>query len=66
MAGEEIGSEGIMVDLAWPDSRIAVIFAPEPDDEDLLAEDGWTLVRPTAHDITTALESMASREGHHG
>ena len=34
MAGEEIGSEGIMVDLAWPDSRIAVIFAQEPDDDE--------------------------------
>ena len=65
-AGEEIGSEGIMVDLAWPESRIAVIFAPEPDDEDLLADDGWTLVPPTAHDIMTALEETASGEGHHG
>ena len=55
-----------MVDLAWPESRIAVIFAPEPDDEDLLADDGWTLVPPTAHDIMTALEETASGEGHHG
>jgi len=65
-AGEEIGSEGIMVDLAWPESRIAVIFAPEPDDEDLLAEDGWTLVPPTAHDITAALANTTKGEGHHG
>jgi hypothetical protein len=65
-AGEEIGSEGIMVDLAWPESRIAVIFAPEPDHEDLLAEDGWTLVPPTAHDITMALANTTEGEGHHG
>ena len=55
-----------MVDLAWPESRIAVIFAPEPDHEDLLAEDGWTLVPPTAHDITMALANTTEREGHHG
>ncbi|MSS46578.1 DEAD/DEAH box helicase [Cutibacterium sp. WCA-380-WT-3A] len=66
VAGKEVGSEGIMVDLAWPDSHVAVIFAPEPDDGDLLAEDGWTLVRPTAHDITTALDNVASGEAHHG
>lgn len=64
-AGEEVGSQGIMVDLAWPESRVAVIFEPEPDDKDVLAEDGWTLVASAASDITMAL-GMTAGEGHHG
>ena len=43
--GEEIGSEGIMLDLSWPEEGIAVIFEPESGDEELLAKDGWTLCR---------------------
>ena len=66
VAGEEIGSEGIMLDLSWPEEGIAVIFESESGDEELLAKDGWTLVQATAHDITAALENVESGEGHHG
>ena len=66
VAGEEIGSEGIMLDLSWPEEGIAVIFEPESGYEELLAKDGWTLVQATAHDITAALENVESGEGHHG
>ncbi len=57
------GPEGIMIDLSWPDLRIAVAMPhmPAEDREDLIAA-GWRLVEPGADAIAAAL-SGAGAEG---
>ena len=57
--GEELGP-GILVDLSWPQQRIAVMVTPEDRDVDDLAEEGWRLLPA---DVTVILEAMEEHRG---
>ncbi len=54
--GVEIGDEGIPVDFAWSDRRVAVLLDPDDDDAHDLESAGWRLVPADADAISAALE----------
>lgn len=57
--GEELGP-GILVDLSWPQQRVAVMIDPDEQDIADLADEGWRLLPA---DVGTILDTM---EVHHG
>src|SRR5699024_5304375 len=48
--------DGISLDFAWPPQKIAVLFEPEDDDEDLLRQAGWSLVSAQVDSVRSALD----------
>ncbi len=53
MVGDEV--EGIVVDLAWPDRRIAVFLTPDPDTRRELEAAGWRVLGPDLEPLLAAL-----------
>ena len=53
------GPEGIPVDIAWPQARLAIAVdgMPEADRDDLRAA-GWTVLEPTDSPIDTVIEQV--------
>src|SRR5699024_2116553 len=47
--------EGISLDFAWPEEKIAVLLEPDGDDAVELEDSGWTLVSATVDTVTSAL-----------
>src|SRR5699024_2437450 len=47
--------EGISLDFAWPEQRIAVLFEPDDDDTAELEDNGWILVSATVDTVTSML-----------
>lgn len=51
--------EGVTLDFAWPEQRIAVLIEPLDGDADELRDDGWTLVSADADTVKTELATTA-------
>ncbi|WP_037182158.1 DEAD/DEAH box helicase [Rhodococcoides fascians] len=49
--------EGEVVDFAWRDLRIGVLFAPDDHLTNTMFEAGWTLCPPDAEEIAAAIEN---------
>ena len=56
------GPEGIPVDIAWPQARLAIAVdgMPEADRDDLQAA-GWTVLEPTDTVIDQVLDALKAR-----
>jgi hypothetical protein len=52
--------EGIVIDAAWPDHKIAAYVAVEPADRDDLASAGWKVVEATVDAVTAALAAAGA------
>ncbi|WP_026926598.1 DEAD/DEAH box helicase [Granulicoccus phenolivorans] len=53
----------IVVDLAWPEERVAVVIDPDSAEMDQLRAAGWTVVEPSPDAITHALAAAGSNPG---
>ncbi|WP_424185358.1 hypothetical protein ACOBQX_26150 [Actinokineospora sp. G85] len=53
--GFEVRDGEFVVDLAWPDVKVAVIATAHPEAEAALWEDGWTVLPPDLDRIVAAL-----------
>lgn len=64
----EIGHEspeGIMIDAAWPDLKVAAYVVVHAEDKDDLERAGWRVVEAEVGAVTAALASAGgAREGH--
>ena len=57
--GAEVG-DGIPVDFAWPDARVAVLLDPVADDVADLTDAGWLVVEPDAAAIAKAVSERTN------
>jgi hypothetical protein len=57
--------EGIVIDVAWPDLKIAVYLDPNPDDCRDLEAAGWTLLAAETDALIGALSEAGHGEGGH-
>ena len=55
-AGHELDGGDVVVDLAWPDPRIAVLLEPDDETSAWLSGHGWRIVAPEPEDLRKALE----------
>ena len=55
-AGYEVDDGEYVVDLAWPDRRIAVSVEIDDDRDAWLTAHGWTVVPPETAAVRSALE----------
>lgn len=64
-AGFEALDGAVVVDLAWPDRRVAVLFDNDGDDDDgpagALRGDGWTVLPPDPDRIASAVGTQKGR-----
>jgi hypothetical protein len=62
-AGLELADGEYLVDLAWPDARVAVSVDEDADRDDWLSAHGWTVVAADAKQIVTALTRGEEESG---
>ncbi|WP_219420242.1 DUF1998 domain-containing protein [Pseudonocardia nigra] len=64
VAGLEVDDGEHVLDLAWPDRRIAVVLGDDDDDDEgrdaWLAAHGWTVLPPDAGGVRAALNAASS------
>jgi ATP-dependent helicase YprA (DUF1998 family) len=62
-AGLELADGEFLVDLAWPEARVAVSVEADPERDDWLSAHGWTVVPVDAKQIQNALTRGEEESG---
>ena len=59
--GVETGG-GIPLSFVWPGRRVAIALGLQDGEADMLADEGWTLIDPTADDLAAQVAALMGRD----
>jgi hypothetical protein len=60
VAGHEVDDGAHMIDLAWPDQRVAVVIDEDADRDAWLADNGWAVVGTEETTVRAALSATGA------